>query len=255
MPTPQGRIPEETMNTKLFIFTGLVGCFTALGTVACGDSGTTSTSTGGGGTGGSGTGGSTTTASSTGGSGSGGGAPATCTNYCTTIMAACSGGNAQYTTMDGCLKECAAFAQGMPGDVSGDTLECRAYHAGVAAKPTDPAIHCVHAGPLGSGAGTAGAGCTSDHLSRCAAYCAINQEVCGTTAYATADECNTACMLADDSVDFNTGVTSVGGMNGADLKELECRTYHMSVAAQDAASADVHCDHTNFDNTTQCHIP
>lgn len=238
------------MNTKLFIFTGLVGCFTALGTVACGDSGTTSTSTGGGGTGGSGTGGSTTTTSSTGGNGSGGGtttgSAATCTAYCTAIMATCKDGdgNAQYTTMDGCLKECGAFEQGTPGAMSGDSLECRAYHAGVAATSADKALHCVHAGPLGSGADTAGAGCTSDHLSRCAAYCAINQEVCGTTAYATADECNTACMAVTDDADFNTGITS--GAN------MECRMYHMSVAAQDAGSATTHCPHTKFDEATQC---
>jgi len=169
-------------------------------------------------------------------------------------MAACSGANQQYTTMDGCLAECAAFDQGTIGATSGDTLECRTYHAGVAAT-ADPAVHCVHAGPLGSGAGAAGAGCTTDNLTRCTAYCAVNAEVCGTTAYATEDECRTACAAADDSLDFNTGVTSVGGTAGADTGELECRTYHMSVASQDAASATTHCPHTNFDNTDQCHIP
>jgi hypothetical protein len=230
------------MTNKLLVLGGLVGGLALA--VGCGDSGSTSGS-GGSGTGASGSGGSTstTTTSSTGGSGTGGstttGGAATCTSYCTAIMANCTGADQQYLTQATCEAECAAFAAGMPGDMSGNSLECRAYHAGVAGT-MNPEVHCVHAGPLGSGSDAAGAACTTNNIERCQAYCSIVTEVCGTTPYASADACNTACMTATDDTDFTTNVQS--GDN------LACHMYHVSVAAQGGANATTHCPHADVTN-------
>lgn len=78
-----------------------------------------------------------------------GGANNTCMRYCTAITAACTGANAQYDDMADCLSFCASsnIPNGMSGDMAGNTLECRIYHAGVAMGA--PATHCPHAGPSG----------------------------------------------------------------------------------------------------------
>lgn len=231
------------MNSKILVLAGVFGALI----VGCGDD---TTGTGGSAAGGNGTGGATTTtggnsgtggtASTGGNAGTGGGmtGPATCADYCATITAACTAGNQQYASAAACEAECASYAAGTVGAMSGDNLECRAYHAGVAAT-TDAAIHCVHAGPLGSGP-TAMAGCTTDHASRCTAYCNVAEEICaGEATYAFAnggfDACNTACNAFPDTNDFNTGVAS-----GA---TLACAMYHLSVAA-DGGQA-VHCAHTD----------
>ena len=73
-----------------------------------------------------------------------------CSDYCTDIMATCTGDNAQYASNDECLSSCSGFSTaGADGDTSGDTLQCRVYHAGAA--ESDPATHCSHAGPTGGG--------------------------------------------------------------------------------------------------------
>ena len=70
-----------------------------------------------------------------------------CDEYCTQVEGNCSGAQSQYTSRDQCLAVCAAFEQGSPGAMNGNSLECRAYHAGAALG--DPDTHCVHAGPSG----------------------------------------------------------------------------------------------------------
>jgi hypothetical protein len=127
---------------------------TALGvaTAACGDSGGTSGS-GGGGTGGGGSGGSTTTSTTsttttTTTTTTTGGAMATCASFCADYIATCTTAP-DWATAGECETECAGWAQGMPGDMGGNTLECRAYHVGAAAN--DPTTHCPHAGSNGGG--------------------------------------------------------------------------------------------------------
>ncbi len=214
--------------------------------VGCGDSsnsggsdtggagGTGAGPVGGGGDGGMGAMGGDGGMGATGGTGGTGGAgPATCASYCTTIMAACTMGNAQYANQAACELECGAFEQGAPGAVADNNLECRAYHAGVAAT-TDPEVHCVHAGPLGSGpAAMVGCGAMA-----CTAFCNIAEEVCGMEAtYSFAmggfDQCNTACQGFTNDVDFNMGEV--------DGETLACRMYHLSAAA--SGDAAVHCGH------------
>lgn len=202
----------------------------------CGDD--TSDSGGSGGTGGGdgGSGGSPTAGGGDEG-GSGAGTPGnTCESYCTTIMGGCTDALAQYADQASCERECAAFTQGDVGAMSGNSLECRSYHAGVAAGGTDPDIHCVHAGPLGGGA-VAMDGCGTD---RCESFCQIAEEICsGEAAYPfdNFDDCNTQCQTVTDDTDFN--------INEVDGATLACSMYHLSVAAQGGDDQVLHCGHVD----------
>ncbi len=75
-----------------------------------------------------------------------------CETYCTAVTAQCSGDNAQYINMSDCMDYCgsAGWPDGMTGDTTGNTLECRIYHAGDPAT-AEPAEHCPHAGATGGG--------------------------------------------------------------------------------------------------------
>jgi hypothetical protein len=220
------------MNRTTLLFVTLASITSVA--VGCGDD-TTATGGSGGGNGGEAQGGQAQggdgVGGATGGGNEGGGtSAATCAAYCGTIQDGCVDTNAQYADEASCLEECAAFDQGEPAAMSGNSLECRAYHASVAAGGTDPSIHCVHAGPLGGGP-TAMAGCGT---TRCEAFCQIAQEICGTDAnypFDNEDDCNTECAAYADTDDFNMMETSGD--------TLACRMYHLSVAPSDAS----HCAH------------
>jgi len=152
----------------------------------------------------------------------------TCDSYCATINANCTGANRQYgNTPDeaarGCMFTCQAFhwALGVPGDTTGDSLSCRAYHAGLSA--TDAAMHCPHAGPLG-GAVCGGTQCTD--------FCAANLAVCtgANAAYASLAACMTACAAFPDA---STSIASPTTTTG---NTLSCRLYHLSEATVDGAT-------------------
>jgi hypothetical protein len=229
------------MNRNLLVLVGLASALSLAFASGCGDSGSDS---GGGPAGGNapvGGGGSPPEGGGPPEGGSppeGGGTPGvTCASYCADITSACSGANQQWPNAAGCEEACAAFAPGTPGDTSMDTLECRAYHAGVAGT-TEPEVHCIHAGPLGSGV-DAGNGCGTD---RCMAFCRIAQEVCGaeaTYSFENEDDCRTQCADYVDDVDFTTNETSGD--------TLACRMYHLTAALGDPA---VHCGHLSGSQCT-----
>ena len=74
-----------------------------------------------------------------------------CENYCHLAQKNCAGDEALYGSVDACMAACGGFAaDGEPGDVDGDSVQCRIYHAGTPAAG-DPALHCPHAGPSGGG--------------------------------------------------------------------------------------------------------
>jgi hypothetical protein len=152
-------------------------------------------------------------------------AAATCADYCTAIQANCTAANTQYTSPDQCMAACSAFAQGSPGAMSGNNLECRTYHAGAA--EGDPATHCTHAGPGGDGA------CGSN----CEGFCTITLDACegrpDADTYASIAECMTACEGFDDSESYD--ISDVGG------DTLACRLYHAQVGTIDPVT---HCGHT-----------
>jgi hypothetical protein len=77
--------------------------------------------------------------------------PDDCTRYCDAMDTHC-GSNAQYADRAECEAYCAAagWPVGTEGDMDGNTIECRIYHANFATESGDPATHCPHAGPSGA---------------------------------------------------------------------------------------------------------
>jgi hypothetical protein len=65
-----------------------------------------------------------------------------CENLCGMMLKNCSGANQVYDAAT-CMTKCATMpASGKPGDVTGNTVQCRIYHMGVAFH--DPVTHCPH---------------------------------------------------------------------------------------------------------------
>ncbi len=74
-----------------------------------------------------------------------------CENYCYLAMLNCTGSNQLYGDLPECMDACTLFPDdGMPNDTSGDTVQCRIYHLGLAGSgPDADDIHC----PYGSADG------------------------------------------------------------------------------------------------------
>ena len=123
-----------------------------------------------------------------------------CDAYCDRIGLNCTGDFTQYGSRETCMTSCAAFAPGSPGDMSGNNLACRHYHAGLAAMVND--VHCTHAGPGGDTA------CGSN----CEGFCAIAGEYCP-EAWADTEACIVACATfpAEERYDAN----DVSGLDGS----------------------------------------
>ncbi|WP_437955355.1 hypothetical protein WME76_27980 [Sorangium sp. So ce119] len=220
------------MQTSRFLFAGIltvVGSLVALpgcgddddgGTSGTGTTTTSGTGTGGagGGTGGGGEGGDG--GEGGGGDGGGGGAPdVSCASYCELVMANCTDDLAQYGSQASCEAYCADLPEGTAGDTTGNSLACRAYHAGEAA--TNAMTHCIHAGPGG------GEVCGSPVES----FCLVAPEACPDVFADTA-----VCEAEAANFDADTlyaGPDSTGNT-------LACRLYHLTEAA---ANAETHCPH------------
>jgi hypothetical protein len=174
----------------------------------------------------------------------GGGGPATCAGYCAAIMQNCTGKDQEYVRVETCLEMCKHFEPGILGDMSNDSLECRNYHAHVAAD--DPDLHCRHAGPLGGG--TCG-------TNVCNPYCALVSALCGSMMpppYPSESACKTSCM----------GFTYLDQGDAGDLTftaqsdTLNCRIYHLESAYDPTnnAAASTHCPHTGV-VSAPCSVP
>ncbi len=75
-------------------------------------------------------------------------------NDCHLTMTNCTGGNALFAAAGDRAAAGGDFAEdGMPGDTSGDTVQCRLYHLGVAGSDglTAAATHCPHGAVDGGG--------------------------------------------------------------------------------------------------------
>ena len=158
---------------------------------------------------------------------SSGGAAPTCAAYCAKVQMNCpagadAGSNQQYPDSATCMSYCAtaaAWPAGMIGDTSGNTIGCRLYHAGAAA--ADPVLHCPHAGPTGGN--VCGSWCDN--------YCQLMAKNCtGANAVYDAATCMTKCATIPTS----------GHVNDTSGNSVQCRIYHLGVAASDPAT---HCPH------------
>lgn len=238
------------MNKAGFLFLGAVlsaGSFLFIG---CGGD----TGTGGGGAGGgvdasSSSSGSPASSSSGGpASSSSGGAAvaATAASYCKDVIANCTGDSAQIADDATCQKIAASFTPGTIGATSGNSLECRAYHAGAPSKMT-PAMHCAHAGITGGDLDPTATGMGKD--GPCGdgveAFCKLAVEICTGQpgAYADVAACTAeATKFKVGTVPFSTKETSGDTFN--------CRAYHLTVASKDATSATTHCPHIKLVSDT-----
>lgn len=170
----------------------------------------------------------------TGGDGGGPDAPPaapSCTDYCTTIAANCTAANLMYANTAECMATCGKFVPGAVGQMSGNTLGCRLYHAGNAAG--NPGLHCRHAGPGGDG--TCG--------SNCEGFCTIVQGSCSTQnppPYANLGACMTACAGYNQTPIYSAAETSGN--------TFACRLYHATAAAN---APGTHCSHTAM-TSSQC---
>lgn len=190
-----------------------------------------------GGSGGTATAGVGNAAAGTGGSAGGpsaggtGGAAATeaplCERYCDTVATACTGANEQYASLDACLAVCERLEPGAPGDLPGNTVECRLARAELAQRTGEAANYCYSAGPGGAGA------CGDD----CEGFCALMAETCP-AAMGSFAECLPACEAvpnlsgAPDFVTYNTAVQ--------DGNSVQCRLFHVTAATLDPIA---HCVH------------
>lgn len=146
-----------------------------------------------------------------------------CSMYCTALMSSCTGEHSQYPSIESCEGACAGLPPGSPGVTSGNSLACRAYHAGMAS--IDPTLHCVHAGPGGAGA------CGQN----CEGFCAIATSICPTE-YPDVDGCLASCAGFADTEPYD--INDVSG------DTLACRLYHLTIAATSDGDSQVHCPHT-----------
>jgi hypothetical protein len=117
--------------------------------------------------------------------------------------------------------------------MSGDTLGCREYHAGLAA--ADPATHCPHASLLG------GAVCAVDN---CTSFCETDLALCTGTnaAYPSMGNCMSQCA----GYTYTAGQSITADQN---KNTLNCRVYHLQLASTSAANATLHCPHTGQAST------
>ena len=147
-----------------------------------------------------------------------------CAGYCDTITTNCAGDFTQYGTREMCEATCATFAPGVEGDMMGNSLACRTYHAGAAAMAND--VHCTHAGPGGDMA--CGANCEG--------FCAIAVAACP-DAWPDLAACAMACGTFDPVEKYDA--TDVAGNTFA------CRMYHLTAATIDPVT---HCAHIKGDS-------
>ncbi len=159
-------------------------------------------------------------------SGGGGGTP-DCSAYCAVMSDACTGEFAQYIDQSECIRACATggWTAGSFDDTRGNTIGCRIYHAN-AAFEEGANIHCPHAGYTGGNiCGT-----------WCEVYCDMSLAICvdDNAAFSDFEDCLASCeAIAVDG--------TIGDVDG---DTIQCRMYHMTVAAISDSSADIHCGHS-----------
>jgi hypothetical protein len=172
-----------------------------------------------------------------------------CATYCNVVNQNCTGASSQYAFWpNDCMDLCAFWETGNPGDTTGDTRECRIYHAGAAqGSASNAAFHCPHAGPLGGGVGYCVAPDASDSAKAvCDSFCELDSYLCRGIAYEGPGECEEACL----------GYPYTGGGVTTDTgNSLDCRVYHLEYAAYyysvgDTDAGATHCSHTAVESAT-----
>lgn len=163
----------------------------------------------------------------------------TCADYCAAVMSSCTGDDAQYASPEECLSFCALLPLGMTGESKGDSVACRQFYAGSAAKTDN--TYCAAAGPFGGG--TCG--------DRCPIFCELTQSAClgggesgAPPPYASYSDCQTACVsygYVDGGLDG--GGESTTGPDGGNT--LNCRLFYLREAVSMGAMG---CENLGVDS-------
>lgn len=165
-----------------------------------------------------------------------------CETYCSAFEDTCSSLEDDYSSQRACVDYCnngAAWPTGEDGDLSGNSIACRTYHAGAAseAEGAGRQFHCRHSGITGD----------SICGSLCENYCFLMDQICtGENAqYADFEACTEQCQ----GVGNITGIPQDGLPNDTTGDSVQCRMYHVS-AAFFTEAPDMHCVHASMLSTT-----
>ncbi len=151
------------------------------------------------------------------------GCPSPCRTYCEVVVEACASlygeGEAAGTRLSTCEAACLEQLsdEGMLGDLTGDTLQCRVTHA-LLARDT-PAVSCLDAALDG------GEACVAQRGAGCETYCDLMTEHCASV-YPNRDNCLGSCE------------TFPGGPDDTDSDSFECRERYARAAASDASACN-----------------
>lgn len=158
-----------------------------------------------------------------------------CQVYCDMILDACED---SYSGQASCQTACEGFDDnGNIDDATGDTVQCRIFHASVANNDD----HCTHASEV-STADTCGGG--GGNEPSCADYCAAITASCSgaNVQYGSEADCLTAC-------NGNVLHWETGTLDDTNVNTLGCRQYHVGAAANDPAT---HCIHAGPTGGNAC---
>jgi hypothetical protein len=144
---------------------------------------------------------------------SGGSGTVDCAGYCALVTPGCGNGTpAMYSGSAACLADCATFStSGIDGFGSGNTLQCRVFHAQAAVG---------NAGACSRLASTLAGFCVDG----CGYYCALMERHCPQQRPATG--CSTECA----------GYPNAGHDGDAQGNTLQCRVHFAELAAPDNAA-------------------
>jgi hypothetical protein len=126
------------------------------------------------------------------------------------------------------------FLPGFRNATSGNTNNCRLYHSLVGITQNQTA-HCLHGGTDG---GVKDGGVCG---SICEAYCRLQETTCPTNFNSTAT-CMTVCA----------GFAKNGLVGATDGNSIQCRLYHVAVAADLFPAVGAHCNHSSTNGGGVC---
>jgi len=153
-----------------------------------------------------------------------------CDNYCAISAKTCSGTNSLYSDAPTCMGFCSSLPNGNINDTSGNTVDCRIYHA-LAASVTGDVSHCPHASHSGG--------------TLCGSYCDVYCQL-------AIDHCTGANMIYTDKaacMSACTPIAATGKPGDTSGDTIQCRIYHLG-AAKALNDAATHCPHGKVSSAT-----
>ncbi|MDP6945160.1 MAG: hypothetical protein QF464_13510, partial [Myxococcota bacterium] len=147
-----------------------------------------------------------------------------CELYCSMALQSCTGSDTLYPHLEACEAACASIVdEGVFGDQSGDTVQCRISSLGVAGSTTGAArsAACVAAGLM------ADSGCQAP-TPTCQTYCGTVMAACGDGQSLTGQYVDEATCLATCE-----GRWEPGAYDDSEVDTLGCRLHRARLAVAD----------------------